>query len=376
MHAPQGTVWDIPQLTPIKHHLLRSYLQEWFPTMLRNHERIHVIDGFSGPGEYTGGEPGSPLIAINTLMSTVPDCTLQRNVTFWFVDADERRRSHLHYLLRKQASRHPPLRSLSYAVRSGTFAEVMHKHLSRVETQHITLPPTFTFIDPFGVTDVPMSIIARLMCHPHNEVLITFMYEGANRCLAHPDTQTQQHLTTLLGTEQWRDLDLTKNREKQLCDLYCSHLQTIGHATYVCIFHLKSRGQGTDYYLVFGTHALASLEKMKDIFWEIDPLEGDTFEINVNRHQPSLFPQRHEIELAEQLQHHFKGRVTTLDEVEEYILAHTRFRRKDRESAFHYLEQLAHITMLSPNLSATPDSSTETARTGRLLFSPSKKDLA
>ena len=127
--------------------------------------------------------------------------------------------------------------------------------LSRVETQHITLPPTFTFIDPFGVTDVPMSIIARLMDHPHNEVLITFMYEGANRCLAHPDTQTQQHLTTLLGTEQWRDLDLTKNREKQLCDLYCTHLQTIGHATYVCMFHLKSRWQGTDYYLVFGTHA-------------------------------------------------------------------------------------------------------------------------
>jgi len=27
---------------------------------------IVYVDGFSGPGEYTGGEPGSPIIALET----------------------------------------------------------------------------------------------------------------------------------------------------------------------------------------------------------------------------------------------------------------------------------------------------------------------
>lgn len=361
MNAPEETVWEIFELTPTKHRILRTYLEWWFPTMLRSHERIHLIDGFSGPGEYTGGEPGSPLVAIDALMNSVSDCSLQHNVISWFIDVNEKRRSHLHSLLRKRTCRYPVLPSLPYFVKSGTFVEVMDKHLSIVETQQSMLPPTFTFIDPFGVTDTPISIIARLMRHPHNEVLITFMYEGANRCLAHPDKQTQRHLTTLLGTEQWRCIDLAKNREEQICALYCAQLQTIGNATYVCMFHLKSHQNRTDYCLVFGTHRLASLEKMKDIFWEIDPLEGDTFMLNANRDQPTLFPQRHSVELAEQLLCHFKGRDTNLSEVEKYILVHTRFRRKDRENALRYLEQTSSIAMI-------PCVSSHTTETKRIHF--------
>jgi three-Cys-motif partner protein len=67
------TVWDAEPHTLVKHAILRRYLQAWLAILTQQASalpkagrEILFVDGFAGPGEYQGGEPGSPVIALKT----------------------------------------------------------------------------------------------------------------------------------------------------------------------------------------------------------------------------------------------------------------------------------------------------------------------
>src|SRR5437868_3544213 len=61
---PDETLWPLEPHTLGKHLVLRAYLDAWLPIMARWNGRILFIDGFAGPGEYSTGEDGSPIIAL------------------------------------------------------------------------------------------------------------------------------------------------------------------------------------------------------------------------------------------------------------------------------------------------------------------------
>src|SRR5262245_51017356 len=71
MAAPKKTLWPLDPHTRCKHLVLKSYLDAWLPILGTWNGRILFIDGFAGPGEYEGGEPGSPMIALNALKNHV-----------------------------------------------------------------------------------------------------------------------------------------------------------------------------------------------------------------------------------------------------------------------------------------------------------------
>ena len=347
MHAPRTTLWPITELVPTKHAILRGYLEWWLPTMIQQHQRVRIFDGFAGPGEYQGGEEGSPQVIINTLQSQLTDLQQWRHATFFFIDESRRRCQHLRRLLDRQARS----ARLRYFVLSGNFMKKMKEQIDDEERLGRLVPPTFAFLDPFGFSDIPLSIIARIMQHPHNEVLLTFMYEETNRFFTHPDKRIQRHLTELFGTEQWRDIDLTGdpgNREWQLCNLYRSQLQTCCNTKYVRMFRMKNRKNITDYFLVFVTHKRESLEKMKEIFWESDPRDGETFFALENHNQLRLIPPEPNYQLlADNLCYHFKGMTACIDEIDEFVLAETSFCKKDGRHILKHLEQQARISVTS-----------------------------
>ena len=65
----QDVIWPIEPHTKAKHGILRRYLQAWFPIIaFSGSPRLVYVDGFAGPGEYDGGEEGSPAIAMRTLI--------------------------------------------------------------------------------------------------------------------------------------------------------------------------------------------------------------------------------------------------------------------------------------------------------------------
>ena len=119
------TLPKLPAMTPhtaAKHKILRQYLDRWFPILGRTERSINYIDGFAGPGEYQGGEVGSPQIAIEAARVHVERGTLAPDVRidFTFVEADPDSAQNLRAKL--SALSLPP--SFEWEVVPGEFAEV------------------------------------------------------------------------------------------------------------------------------------------------------------------------------------------------------------------------------------------------------------
>ena len=85
--------------TRAKHEILRRYLEAWLPIMTSYNGRIIYLDGFAGPGEYEKGEPGSPIIAIDTFLNHTYAPVRTKEVLFLFIEQDHARCEHLKQLL-------------------------------------------------------------------------------------------------------------------------------------------------------------------------------------------------------------------------------------------------------------------------------------
>lgn len=99
-------LWDQDPHTAAKHRVLRKYLDAWIAAMgqqaLKSSAyrvgppRLLLVDGFAGPGRYSGGEPGSPLLMLDALLShTALPRLAGVQFTFLFIEQDQRRVDHL-----------------------------------------------------------------------------------------------------------------------------------------------------------------------------------------------------------------------------------------------------------------------------------------
>ena len=98
---PRDTLWNLEPHTIGKHLVLHGYLEAWFVIMGRWNGRILFIDGFAGPGEYSGGELGSPIIALNTYKEHRSRHLVNAEVVFFFVEKDEAWATHLRDLVNR-----------------------------------------------------------------------------------------------------------------------------------------------------------------------------------------------------------------------------------------------------------------------------------
>src|ERR1700687_1065137 len=93
MSKQLGTVWPLEPHTAKKHEILRRYFQAWLPIMVRWNKRVLFIDGFAGPGEYSDGEDGSPVIVLKEARDHTRK--FEAELVCLFVEADQPRYEHL-----------------------------------------------------------------------------------------------------------------------------------------------------------------------------------------------------------------------------------------------------------------------------------------
>lgn len=328
MTAPQSTIWSMDRHTQAKHEILRRYLGAWVPILVHQCGRARIIDGFAGPGEYEGGTIGSPLIALQTLLThpaqKVQEAIRKGNIELIFIEEDPRRSNHLRQLLTQQKLTVPKLRP---RIITGTFLQEMEKLLTIMEREYtIGMPtPTFVFIDPFGYSHAPLNIIKRIMSLPMCEVLINFMYDEINRFLGDPIKQ--QHFDRLFGTGEWREIAQQcidpDERRRRLHDLYRHQLLTAGNAHYVRSFRMRNKHNATDYFLFFGTNSIRGLEEMKRSMWGVDQTGSFEFSDFSNPYQPLLLTEPNYADLQRLLMDVFKGKVVSVTEIREYVMAET-----------------------------------------------------
>lgn len=272
---PKETRWTAEPHTIAKHRILRKYLAGWMPALSSWNKRVVFIDGFAGPGEYTGGEEGSPIIALRTLLEH--DYREQmENTEFLFVFIDERddRIDHLQEVVL------PKLGTLPSNVRVECSAErfdlAMTQILDGLENAGRNLAPAFAFLDPFGFSDTPMELIGRILAHPQSEVMVTVMLENVNRFVDHPNPKIGERCEALFGDPGYRDLiSIQDGRFDVLGNFYADQLRR--HAEFVWSFRMLDAGNRPIYDLFFATNHLDGLRKMKRAMWSVDPGGGRRF---------------------------------------------------------------------------------------------------
>ncbi|MBI1852630.1 MAG: three-Cys-motif partner protein TcmP [Planctomycetes bacterium] len=250
--------------TKAKHDILRRYLQAWFPILSRYNGRIVYIDGFSGPGSYSGGEPGSPIVALDAAIEHRR--ALKSEVVFWFMDERADRIEHLRTTLSRREI--PP--QFRIHVECGTFDRAFGSALDALDSMGSAIAPTFVFIDPFGFAGAPFKLVERLFKHPKCEVFITFMVDSINRFIEHPNAEVVNRINEMFGTSDAADVAKTpENRIDRLRMLYQRELRK--RAQFVRYFEMRTRDDRIQYYLFFATKNELGHLKMKEAMWRVDP---------------------------------------------------------------------------------------------------------
>ena len=268
---------SLPKMAPhtaAKHLLLKGYLDRWFPILGKYNQRINYIDGFAGPGEYEGGEPGSPLLAIEAAKYHVQRGTLAPNmeINFGFVEANPDYATHLQGKL--DALPHPP--QFKVSVIQGEFASVIGGILDGLQKENKLLAPTFAFVDPFGFSGIPFDLMTRILANPRCEVFVNIMIEFINRFLEHPNDKVLAHFPTTFGTNDVLDIPRQGgDRAKAILSLYRRQLKS--KAKFVGQFDMHGRKDQKTYSLFFASNSPRGFEKMKEAMWSVDKAEGGRF---------------------------------------------------------------------------------------------------
>lgn len=263
--SPKEIVWKLAPHTRGKHEVLRHYLAAWFPILGSFAGRVVFIDGFAGPGEYAGGEPGSPLIALDAFRQRASN--LKGEAVFLFIEKDRDTAKHLDELVKRQ--QRPP--NCKVEVETSEFEKKMTAELDAMP-RGTRLAPAFVMLDPFGISGAPMTLVARLLASGRAEIYLSFMYEFIDRFKSTPEFE--KSLAELYGTEEWRNgLALEGEAKKDFFfSLYDAQLRKAG-AKHVVRFDLYEGGRLV-YAIFFATKHWKGADVMKHAIWKVAPF-GD-----------------------------------------------------------------------------------------------------
>ena len=321
------TVWPQPPHTKAKHDLLTGYLGAWFGILgnSRWDDKVAVLDPFAGPGVYAAGEPGSPMLALSTLL----DHNLfseWKNTEFLFLfnEADAKRHASLEVELGKFAASRPGGKvppNVKVHSSNLTFGKVAGDLLDGMPPRQ-QLVPIFAFIDPFGFSDCSIELIKRLLAYPKAELLIYFDFNNINRFATAGNVDP--HLTELFGTDEYKNAPPSGTaRHDFLHDLYERQLKKVCSFAHVRSFAMLNEKGHIGNYLFFGTKNLQAFDKMKQSMWRVAPggdfrfedrLAGEPVLFEV---EPDFMPLRHA------LQAQFGGRTASIEDVIAWVVAET-----------------------------------------------------
>lgn len=309
--------WECKQHTIVKHILLEKYLTAWIPILGKRNPTICYFDGFAGRGEYDDGTLGSPIIALRVADKLAP---YFRKLFCFFIEKDKDNFANLENLLDLEKSNLKNAPKIEIRKENDEFANVTKKTFHDLRESKCILAPSFFFIDPFGVSGVPFRIVKEILSNPKTEVFFTFMVSYMTRFIKVPGFE--RPLTELLGTEEWKSIIGSPDREKALIELYRKQLHEVGAAKYSWPFRMsETKRLRTKYYLVHATNNFKGHDIMKGVMYNesggsfayLGP--KDLFE----KSQLKLFDIKDIGQLKHYLTNRFRGRTISYDKIKEEV---------------------------------------------------------
>ena len=341
--------WDLKPHTLAKHKILRHYLGAWFAIMAHSGEnRMIFLDGFAGRGKYTGGEPGSPIIALEALVTHRDFPTwASKNFVFVFVEPDDENFENLCSELDAfWNARGGQPENVVMQVRHSTFVEAADDILESLGTKR--LAPTFALIDPFGWDGLPLDTIARLLSYNKCEVFVNFMIDFVNRFIEVHGVQSS--MRDLFGTtDEHIPPEDTQGTTRQdfLLDLYRNQLRTRAGFRYIRDFQMVDGRNKPLYHLVYGTRHLTGLDRMKQAMWDVDPSGGIRFSDRADGKLVLFGDDLDPAPLIATMRVELAGKTLSVKSVEDFVIEHTPYTsRQYNRAALNPMEREGLIEVL------------------------------
>ncbi len=338
-------IWEAEPHTLAKISIVEEYLKAWFPIMSRFQERIVYIDGFCGPGEYKGGEKGSPIIALETVLNHSHSYVRNKEIIFLFIDNEKARIDNLSKIIQGYSL---PV-NIKVECVPGHFKDTIFDILDDLESKDHNLAPAFLFIDPFGIKEASFELIKRFMKNPGCEVLINFMIESVNRFAR--KKEFEEHLDEVYGTKEWRHCIGLDDSSNCFLALYEKQLKRI--MNYCWSFEMVDKRNKTCYMLFYGTNHQLGLEKMKDAMWKIAP-SGDYSFSDRYHGQLTLFKDYYDPDHLKSLYMRLGKGTYSIEQIESYTLTMTPYRKAHVRKALQVMEKEKLIDVKRPGVRGYP----------------------
>ena len=361
--AEDDTVWDAAPHTLAKHRVYQEYLGKWIPIMIRGWGGdVTIAEGFAGPGIYKGGEPGSPVIALRTLLEDPQLRTRAHKLRFLFVEKMPRRAARLRQELEMAASPVPLADLSKYGIDVDIATGSYDPTLVELFDQHRAWDrPMLVILDSWGGA-VKLDLVRRIAVNPSSEVFITFEPQHFSRFA---EAANIHHGDTVFGDLEWREVaeQPSDAKTRWVIDKYRSTLSDSGFPHVLTFELVNNRGQSL--FLIFGTTHPRGLEKMKEAMWAVDPVNGVQYRDPADPNQQLLDIQPEPVTAP--LQRELLGYLTgaehhtaTVGELRDYAFFHTVYKKSQVKPV---LDELAAKGIVSGD---TPDGHVRFSGTVRL----------
>lgn len=317
------TRWPRWPHTKAKHDLLLRYLAAWFPIMGRRMRKAIVLDAFAGPGRYDKGEPGSPVLVLNTLLE-------HRDFHNWsscefvllFNELDPERFESLGQVLAELREDVDPwpanVRLLE--PQNLSFEDLGRSMLDSLKGNNMA--PTFAFIDPFGYKGLPLDLVAELVSFRMCELFIYFDFNSVNRFAT--AGIVDHHFDRLFGTDEYQHAPASgPARQQYLHDLYERQLRAAANFAYVRSFAMVNDSGHIGNYMFFCTRNLRAFDLMKAAMWRTDPSGEYRFEDQLAGQDVLFGDEDATGPLRDYLLEHYAGKTIPIQELVDHVIAET-----------------------------------------------------
>jgi len=349
----QPTIWKAEPHTIAKIEILENYLERWFAILGRSARGSDLlyVDGFAGPGRYMNYPTGSPIAALRAstkARSAMGASWAAGDIHCAFVESDLKRFEHL----RDHLDAFSSFERLIIHLFHDTFVNGLSSLKTQLPYFFSTSRPVMAFIDPFGATGAPYSIVSDILSSERSEVLINFDTDAVVRIFeAGTSSGHERVLRDIYGDDSWTELEQYRGSFTELCRLavaiYKRRLRSITGIKYVFAFEMRDRANTLEYHLIFASQHPKGLEKMKEAMKELDQA-GDYVFSDGNIDRPILFRFDDPNVFATALRREFSGRTVSYPEVIDYALNETPFINAKR--MLRVLEQQSLIQVLSSDV--------------------------
>ena len=247
----------------------------WYPKLGTWARRVLYVDTHAGRGRYESGDPGSPVLALQTLLrhSYREKLLNASEFNFLFIERDP---ANLAALEAELSQLKPFPARVNVETSEGDAFERLSVILNELRRDRAQMAPAFLFVDPYRFK-IPAGLLGDLMKAGRVELFINVMWRELDMLVQQrpaPGTPHAQTLDEIFGSGSWRTEVIGDGMDERLDRAIPLMARGIGAKWWTSAVRMVTGGQATRYVLLHLTNSDDGRDLMKECAWSVSPAGG------------------------------------------------------------------------------------------------------